>query len=97
MKRRSRHLSQADVANAVNISPSYYGNIERGMRIPSVDTLVQIANVLNVSLDFLLLDSVKAAKPQISAAEMKMLSQYLRDRVAELDYGSADEAPEDDD
>ncbi|MBR3109059.1 MAG: helix-turn-helix transcriptional regulator [Clostridia bacterium] len=94
MKRRSKHLSQENVANAAHISPSYYGNIERGMRIPSIDTLVQIANALNVSMDYLLLDSVTAAKPQISAAEMKLLTRYLRDRVAELDYG--DPAEEDD-
>ena len=94
MKRRSKHLSQENVANAAHISPSYYGNIERGMRIPSIDTLVQIANALNVSMDYLLLDSVTAAKPQISTAEMKLLTRYLRDRVAELDYG--DPAEEDD-
>ena len=87
MKRRSKGLSQEDVAKAAHISPSYYGNIERGMRIPSIDTLVQIANVLDVGTDYLLIDSVTAAKPQISAAEMKRLSRYLRDRVAELDYG----------
>ena len=54
MKRRSRKLSQEDVAMAVQISPSYYGNIERGRRIPSVDTLVAIANYLDVGIDFLL-------------------------------------------
>ena len=97
MKRRSKHLSQEDVAKAAHISPSYYGNIERGMRIPSIDTLVQIANALSVSMDYLLLDSVTAAKPQISAAEMKMLSRYLRDRVAELDYSGLAEDEEEDD
>ncbi|MBQ7655183.1 MAG: helix-turn-helix transcriptional regulator [Clostridia bacterium] len=95
MKRRSKHLSQETVAKAVSISTSYYGNIERGMRIPSVDTLVEIANVLNVGTDYLLYDSVKAANPRLSQAEMKLLSRYLRARVVELDYGDLEE--EDDD
>lgn len=86
MKRRSMHLSQEDVANAAHISLSYYGNIERGLRIPSIDTLVQIANALRVSMDYLLVDSVTSANPQMSATEFKQLSRYLRERRAELDY-----------
>ncbi|MBR5111515.1 MAG: helix-turn-helix transcriptional regulator [Clostridia bacterium] len=96
MKRRSRHLSQEDVANAAQISASYYGNIERGTRIPSIDTLVQIANFLNVGTDFLLFDSVKAASPQFSQTEMKLLSRYLRARVAELVYDDPEEYEDDD-
>ena len=93
MKRRSKRLSQAQVANAVRISPSYYGNIERGNRIPSIDTLVAIANVLEVGTDFLLADSVHSAVPQHTKEEMRLLTRYLRDRVAELDYSGYE--PED--
>ena len=86
MKRRAKKLSQEDLTKAVQISPSFYGNIERGIRIPSIDTLVAIANVLEVGTDFLLGDSVNAAIPQHTPEEMKLLARYLRDRVAELDY-----------
>ena len=87
MKRRAKKLSQEDIAKAVQISASFYGNIERGIRIPSIDTLVAIANALEVGTDFLLCDSVHAAVPQHSPEEMRLLARYLRDRVAELDYG----------
>ena len=87
MKRRAKKLSQEDIAKAVQISASFYGNIERGIRIPSIDTLVAIANALEVGTDFLLCDSVQAAIPQHSPEEMRLLARYLRDRVAELDYG----------
>ena len=97
MKRRSKHLSQEDVAKAVNISPSFYGNIERGMRIPSVDTLVQIANALDVGADYLLFDSLKTANSQHSPAEMRFLARYLKARIAELDYGDLPEEDEEDD
>lgn len=91
MKRRSMHMSQEDVAKAVQISPSYYGNIERGIRIPSIDTLVEIANALGVGTDFLLYDSVKSANSQHTPEEMRLLSRYLRARVAELDFGGLSE------
>ena len=87
MKRRSKKLSQKDMAQAIQISTSYYGNIERGRRIPSIDTLVAIANALEVGMDFLLADSLKSAQIPHSPEELRVLTRYLRDRVAELDYG----------
>lgn len=52
-------LTQEKLAEKVNISESFMGHIERGGRKLSVDTLVNIANELNVSIDYLLLDSVE--------------------------------------
>ena len=94
MKRRSMHLSQAKVAAAVHISTSFYGNIERGMRIPSLDTLVEIANVLHVGADFLLFDSLLYAVPQHTKEEMKRLTQYLRDFIDQIDYSGAESGDE---
>ena len=88
MKRRARKMSQKDVAQFVQISASSYGNIERGLRVPSLDTLVDIANILECSLDFLLADSLHSTQfQQRSPDEMRVLVRYLRERVAELDYG----------
>ena len=92
MKRRSLRMSQEALARAVNISTSYYGNIERGNRVPSVDTLVAIANALEVGTDFLLADSLTAANPQRIAQETRLLTRFLRDRVEELNYGDAFDA-----
>ncbi len=83
-KRRALKMSQEVMAKAVQISPSFYGNIERGIRIPSIDTLVAIANVLGVGTDFLLADSVQSAAAKRPPEETKLLTRYLRERVAEL-------------
>ena len=91
MRRRAKKLSQQAMADAVQISISFYGNIERGTRVPSVDTLVAIANVLNVGVDDLLIDSVNALGPRHSREEAQLLRQYLREKVAELDYGDDNE------
>lgn len=86
-KRRSLKMSQEELAKAVQISMSFYGNIERGKRIPSIDTLVAIANALGVGTDYLLIDSVNAAQKLYSPEEVQMVRRYLRDRVAELEFG----------
>ena len=91
MKRRARKMSQKELAKAVQVSPSYYGNIERGTRIPSIDTLVAIANALCVGTDFLLADSLTHGTDRHTPQEMALLYRYLRDRMEELDYGTAGE------
>ena len=86
LKRREKKMSQEEMAKAVQISMSFYGNIERGKRIPSIDTLVAIANVLDVGTDYLPAESVTAAYAQRSPEELRLLRRYLREKVAELDY-----------
>lgn len=58
-KRQELGLTQAQFAKRVGVSTSFYGHIERGTRVPSIDTLVIIANTLNVGIDALLRDSLK--------------------------------------
>ena len=85
------------MASAINISLSFYGNIERGLRIPSIDTLVDIANFLDIGMDYLLAESVNVAKKQHSQEELRILSRYLRDQMEQLDYQDHDRAaPEED-
>ncbi len=91
-KRRVKNMNQEEIARIVRISPSYYGNIERGNRVPSVDTLVAIANALEVGVDFLLADSLTAANPQRTELETRVLTRFLRDRVEELNYDDAFDA-----
>jgi transcriptional regulator with XRE-family HTH domain len=47
-------MTQAEVASAVGLASEVYGRIERGLAMPSVPTLINIANVLRVSPDALL-------------------------------------------
>ena len=91
IKRKAKRLSQAQLASLVNISTAFYGNIERGIRIPSIDTLVAIANVLNVGTDWLLAESVKVAGKMHTREELRILSRYLRDQIEELDYNEQKE------
>ena len=51
-------LTQARVAEDVDISDAYMGQIERGERNLALDTLIRLANRLGASVDYLLKDSV---------------------------------------
>lgn len=53
-ERISAEITQAELAEKVNVTTAYIGQIERGERKLSVETLFNIAIVLNVSVDFLL-------------------------------------------
>lgn len=57
-ERLKLNLTQEQLAEYVEISASYIGQIERGERNLTLDTLVRIANRLKVSIDYLLKDSV---------------------------------------
>ncbi|HHF1808671.1 TPA: helix-turn-helix transcriptional regulator, partial [Haemophilus influenzae] len=50
MMREFRQLSQEDMAEKMNMSPSGYAKIERGETRLQYDKLVQIAQIFNVSL-----------------------------------------------
>jgi transcriptional regulator with XRE-family HTH domain len=52
-------LTQEKLAEKVNISESYIGQIERAETKLSVETLVKLASELHVSIDYLLLESIK--------------------------------------
>lgn len=65
--REKRHLTQEELAARIDISPTHVSVIERGTKIPRLDTFVAIANALEVSGDALLLDMVDhAAESQAS-------------------------------
>ena len=65
--REKRHLTQEELAARIDISPTHVSVIERGSKIPRLDTFVAIANALEVSGDALLLDVVDhAAESQAS-------------------------------
>lgn len=56
--RQECNITQAELAEICSLSVSYIGHIERGSRTLSVETLFKIATALDVSLDYLVSDSV---------------------------------------
>ncbi|WP_302546305.1 helix-turn-helix domain-containing protein [Streptococcus vestibularis] len=51
--RKQTGLTQVDVAEKLGISQPAYASWERGVKKPTQDNLVKIAQILNVSVDYL--------------------------------------------
>ena len=52
--RMKRHLTQQNMADKLDISLNAYQKYEQSERSPSLDCLVKIADILDISIDFLL-------------------------------------------
>lgn len=57
-QRKLLKLTQEELAAAAEVSTSYIGHIERGIKHCSLETLVAIANTLEITPDVLLQDSL---------------------------------------
>lgn len=56
--REKNNLTRANLAEILGISVNFLGDIERGIKLPSVPTLILISNSLKVSLDSLFSESL---------------------------------------
>lgn len=52
--RMSRHMTQQVLSDAVGIALRSYQCYEQGVREPSLSTLISLADILDVSTDYLL-------------------------------------------
>ena len=52
-ERRRKDLTQEKLAEMAEISDSFMGHIERGGRTLSIETLVKLANALNLSIEYI--------------------------------------------
>jgi len=53
--RKERQLTQLELANILDVQPRMVGRWEQGTAKPQFDYIIQLAQVLEVSLDYLLL------------------------------------------
>lgn len=76
--RNKAHFTQEVLAEKVDIAVTYLGEIERGEKTPSLDVLINLAESLEVSCDYLLRDSVEAGAIYIEADVSRKLSGLTR-------------------
>jgi len=74
------HLTQAQLAEAVDISDTYMGAIERGERSLTLDTLVRLVNRLGVTIDYMLADSVTDSDSNIIDQFKQIIDQQPLER-----------------
>lgn len=62
--RKRRRMTQETLAGALNISIDHLSKIEHGKRGVSIDLMIELSNVLNVSLDYLIIGRERTS-PQV--------------------------------
>ena len=55
-------LTQEQLAERLDISVEFVGQIERGLKLPSMQVFIKIIEALNVSADYILRDSVSTGQ-----------------------------------
>lgn len=75
--REARSLTQRQLAERIDIEPAQVTRYERGQFLPNAETLVAIARVLQVELDFLLLGESKGRDPdQLPITDVPLLERF---------------------
>ena len=77
--REKKRLTQEQLAEYVDLSPMHVSVIERGVRLPKLETLINIANVLDVSADVLLQDVVNNQIKLCASEASELVSQLPRE------------------
>lgn len=79
-RRKTLGLTQLDIKTKVGISSGNISDIERGNRLPAATTLVQLAQVLECSIDYILTgvspDSEIIAYSDIGESAQKLLNFF---------------------
>ena len=82
--RIEKKLRQEDLAEKTDLSSNYIGMVERGEKIPSLETFISILNALEISADMVLADVLKqgyVVKNSLFSEDMQKLSQDDRERI----------------
>ena len=82
--RENKGWRQEDFAEKIGLSVTYTGMIERGEKVPKLETFITIANVLGVSTDILLADVLDTGydiKSSLMTEDIAKLPKNERERI----------------
>jgi len=90
--RQARHLTQEQVAEAVERTPEAISNIERGQSLPALDTLERLAKVLGVPMsEFFETPEGNVTRQRLEReTRLRTLTQSLSDEDLEVALGQAE-------
>lgn len=82
--RLQKKLRQEDLAELTGLSANYIGMVERGEKVPALETFITILNALEVSADVVLADVLATGyrvKDSLLAEKIASLSKNERERI----------------
>lgn len=72
--RKARGMTQEDLAAKADVSSTHISVLERGVKLPNLDTFIAIANAIEVSADYLLQDVVnRSEESQVNELTSKLM------------------------
>ncbi|MBC3515618.1 helix-turn-helix domain-containing protein [Neobittarella massiliensis] len=77
---------QDDLAEKADLSHNYISLIERGVKLPALDTFIRIANALEVTADMLLADVLEEhhVKNLVLYDEFETLPDHVKSQIFEV-------------
>lgn len=78
--RENKKYTQEQLSEMCSLSAAHIGHIERGTRIPSLETLFKICVALETSMDYLVFDSFDSNEIHFAAVS-SMLKNKNKDKV----------------
>ena len=85
--RNQKKLKQDQLAEKTELSTNYIGMVERGEKIPALETFLKIANALEVSADMLLVDVLYtnySVKDSLLADKLDKLNAEDRTKIYDV-------------
>ena len=85
--RLKKKLRQEDLAEQTGLSTNYVGALERGEKVPSLETLITIVNTLGVSADMILSDVIDfgyVVKDSLLAEKLDTLEAEDRKKIYDV-------------
>ena len=85
--RTEKKMRQEDLAEKTDLSPNYIGMIERGEKIPSLESLIVLLNALEVSADMVLCEVLTTGylvKNSIFGDKISKLSKADQEMVYDI-------------
>jgi len=101
--RKKKGWSQTDLAQAIDASRDMIGKYERNDNLPSIEVAFKLAEVFDVSVDYLLgkgqyasydkdtirrLQDIENLDPDTKMTLFRVIDTFLRDSKARVAYGS---------
>lgn len=71
--RKQQNLSQEELAKKANVSRTIVGNYERNANTPSIEVIIKLARIFNVSVDYI-----------VGEGEFSSLNKELLKRIEDI-------------
>lgn len=81
-RRKEQKMTLEKLSEKADISLVYLGEIERGIKMPSLNTFIKLVNALNISADVLIYDETKSGKYYLSDELAKAMQNLTPEQYA---------------